>query len=163
MSSAIEQTLQRMQQRRQAESGRHGSGHPPALPIGVFEARITAVHDNYCEASLWAGGQLVGNTINVAKYPEVRVSEWNGKTWNDPIDGTVWSFTRTGAQQRDVSDGTTTVSQVIVPRYLTADDGPTGSLILCAPLRVEVDPDTAGDAVVCQVVEISPRWFGEAS
>ncbi len=67
---------------------------------GLFEARVQSVHDNYITVKRWQDGALGDRTLNVAKYPDVRPSEWHGQTWTDPVNGTTWTFTRHRAQEQ---------------------------------------------------------------
>jgi len=155
-------SIDRLKSRLEAQTAARRAGQAPVRGVAPFEARVQVIHQNYLECKRWINGQLGTRTVHIAKHPEVRPQEWAGESWTDPESDAEWTFTHTGVQTRDVSDGSNVISQVIVPRYMTPDDSPNGSLILALPMTVAVDADDSeDDPVACEAVELGPRWFGQ--
>lgn len=134
----------------------------PAQTTRLF--RVYEVHDDYLLCRIINGDGSAGTTpINVAKYPEVQKSEYDGYSVLDPVDGsTTWTFTYSDAQERSASDGSDSEDQVIVPRYVPKSASWPGSRIMATLMPITVKDDAGSDLVV-QWVELTNRaWAKKA-
>lgn len=129
---------------------------PPADPLDWGEYAVQVVHDDYLECKRTDGDDVVGDSVNIAKDPDLRVSRYDGLT----IDGLDYSYT--GVQARTVTINGTSDSkdQVVIPKYHVPADGPAGfvgSVITAAPIPTRVRNDADSAYVYCQLREITQR------
>ena len=121
---------------------------PSGESSSVTSYKVTAHHGDYLTCRTWdEATQTAGSVdVNIAKPHELRNSVLTETI--DAIEIT-YSAHDTGAQTRSATDGTTTETQIIVPRYLTDGDNPTiirvrsvtgGTGVAEAPTLEDVNP-----------------------
>jgi hypothetical protein len=129
----------------------------PNQPMVWSEFAVQQVKDNYLVCKFFDGTTAHDGTVNVAKDPELRHSNYDGRT----IDGLEYEYT--GAQARTVTktSDSSTQDQIVIPKYHVPADGTggfPGSIITAAPISTIVDDDE-GDPIQCQWREITQRAF----
>ena len=126
--------------------------------LGWAEFAVQGVQDDYLDCMAFDGVAAYGDSIRVAKMPDLRRSLYHGLTLDHGGDIGSISYSYTGPQARTLTKSGETQDQIVIPAYDTPGAGAnyTGTIILAMP-KLTILPVVDNDPIVCQWCEISNR------